>query len=739
MKPKLSIFLALLLVALAACGPEPGSDAFATQVAREIQATQTALAGGGATLPIYERIQTDNASRLELLQTFSGDPITQLMASADGNVLAYVAASGIHILDPETFTETGFIPAETWIESFAISPDGRFLAAGDRERIKIWSLSDLSTQGTIERRVVNKLAFSPDSRLLVGITWDGVYSWQVPDGVMRFSTEDATDLYGNSIGGAGTFALAPTNGRIIFPQIFYIEYEEGAGTTIELSWYSVDPSSGFVESISGGQETEKRGDADISDLAISPDGSSLLIGRDNYPAEQWTMNLDGYSLDLDTTFPDQTKNSRQALFSPDGRYVGTVTRDNSVQVWGLQSLQLLHEWSGEFLALLPGGGRAAIVGEAEIQLVDLSSGAVLKTIPYRSIGDAAISPNGEQIALGWNDGTVEIWGNRGQVLGQTINSGMPDISSLDFILQGQYLKADSTNSEMAVWQTTNWERIPFPAETVPPILIWDSEHIISASPDPTRLIVWGATPDLPQITLQHPAAIQDYQLSPTEPMVAVHIADGSVWFWDFREGKFLRSLDAYIDEIIGFSADGKLLATVSDGQTLGIWSVADASLLFSREFDISLEDVTLSPDNTAVILSDWFEGITPLWRLNDSAVEEYPGSFSGFLTSRENFITETYQEINIWALAGGNKVKSFSVSGTLLDISADGSLMFILKWPSFESNESPTLEVWSTADGSLLGSSEMQGFTWPLLSEDSTTLVGLSNTGVVQVWGIPNR
>jgi hypothetical protein len=65
------------------------------------------------------------------------------------------------------------------------SPDGQFLIASDRQRLRVWELPDAELRLELETTWIDPggLIVSPDSRLLIASgKKGGIWLWQLPDG-----------------------------------------------------------------------------------------------------------------------------------------------------------------------------------------------------------------------------------------------------------------------------------------------------------------------------------------------------------------------------------------------------------------------------------------------------------------------------------------------------------------------------------------------------------------------------
>jgi WD40 repeat protein len=113
----------------------------------------------------------------------------------------------------------------------------------------------------------------------------------------------------------------------------------------------------------------------VTSAAFSPDDATFAVGLDR-PALQLRRVSDGsflQQLELQETPAGIT-------FSPDGQIV---------IVWSSSSYY----------------GAVAIVN-----LWQVSDGTLLKTIEVANVGNIVFSPDGTFLAIGLNDGTVQLWG-----------------------------------------------------------------------------------------------------------------------------------------------------------------------------------------------------------------------------------------------------------------------------------------------------------------------------------------
>src|SRR5207237_5375932 len=108
-------------------------------------------------------------------------------------------------------------------------------------------------------------------------------------------------------------------------------------------------------------------------------------------------------------------------FSPDGRLLATVGLDDTVQIVDISTRKKLFEFPDGSFAFRPSKPLLA-VGGGYLRFWDLQNGQRLNLLadaPAQGVNSVVFSPNGNQIALGMENGQVSIWDF---VTGRRLNS-----------------------------------------------------------------------------------------------------------------------------------------------------------------------------------------------------------------------------------------------------------------------------------------------------------------------------
>ncbi len=255
-------------------------------------------------------------------------PASIVAVSPDGRWLLGAEDPALRLWDTTDFARppARLQPHAKRLHAAAFTPDGkRLVTAGSDLALRVWDPVTRQRVGSLDKHEapVTRLAFRRDGTLLASAGADGrICLWDVASGTASTSFPSGLDE---------VYALAfSPDGETLF-------WGEGP----RVRWTRV-----------GG--TAKPGVFDMPDsarvLAFAPDGQTLLCGGGQ--GSLLVCAWDGRQLTRRATLEHRVASDpkkqalpiHQAVFSPDGRLIATVSSDTRVRIWDARTLMLSKEW-----------------------------------------------------------------------------------------------------------------------------------------------------------------------------------------------------------------------------------------------------------------------------------------------------------------------------------------------------------------------------------------------------------
>jgi WD40 repeat protein len=511
------------------------------------------------------------------------------------------------------------------VVSVAFSPNGKLLASGSEDAKKAVIIWDIESHRVLHILVghpefgviVGTVAFSPDGQLLAsGCTENGkIAIWAVRQGELV-----------RVLPGHGAYvrcAKFSPNGQLIA--------SAGANGCIRL-W---EAESGRLL-----RQIEHTGapDYEAGCLAFSPDGrfliagsKSVLHGRNNHTISMWDVKT-GEKVGEKAAHCD---NIESVIFSTGGWSVFSCSRDGKVREWDIR-----HDWSMRTLCEYEHGGMSAVaitsdnrhvqsggiedsitniwkIGTGHVQQILIGNGSLISTL--------AFDPTGEQAALGYEDGTIELWDIPSVSLVCKL-IGLPDcgVRTVAYSPDGEILASGANDGAVCLWEAKTgmaihslkghgtWISVAFLSDSKRLVIgswdgfvkMWDTQtaellgsikeseeyevvNSVAISPD-DRLLAAGSmfhgtkvwdldTGCLLQILRSKPDSelhcIETVAFSPDGRILACGDSRSRIMLWKLESGKVIRTLDGHTDRVLGlaFSRNGEALASCSLDGTVLLW------------------------------------------------------------------------------------------------------------------------------------------------------------------------
>jgi WD40 repeat protein len=301
------------------------------------------------------------------------------------------------------------------------------------------------------------------------------------------------------------------------------------------------------------------------------------------------------------TFAASAGEVSRVAFSPDGAHLVTASAGGT-QVWNART--------GQRELLIPGGGSGAAYssdGETIItsggppQRWNATTGRpVWSSTETDWFPSIAVSPSGDRVAAGREDGFVEVLdGSTGKVL-DTFDAAaelvaIPTVQGLAFSPDGTLLATASWNHTAKIWDLATGGIL----------------HTFTGA-----------------------SRMQSVEFSPDGTMLAAANWDGTARIWNVSTGALVRTFSGHVGvvEDATFSPDGTRLATAGDDNTVRLWNVATGiEILTLPGHTSAVTDVAFSPDGTELVSSG-----------RDGTVREYVLPIDRLMTIAQQRLTRGF-------------------------------------------------------------------------------------------------
>ncbi|MBG1271501.1 tetratricopeptide repeat protein [Nostoc sp. WHI] len=534
------------------------------------------------------------------------------------------------------------------VNSASFSGDGKWIVtAANDGAARLWDTqSIILTELQGHQKELRSASFSPDGKLVVTSAEDGTARvWNIANKKLLAVLKE-----NNSTVTAASFS---PNGKLIL---------------------TCSPGSIHVWDISGNLLTEIIDYENfIQRPRFSSDGQLIIAtGDDGYhvweTSGKLVTKINGYSLSLDgqriVSITSKTVNiwdlsgnllteikyqgASSVAFSPDGKQIVTVSKDNIARIWDVYG-NFLTELTGpqdyaNIPIFSPDGKHIVATASDENTRVWDSSGNLLATFKGSLFPDGInFSPDGKRLFAPFGK-SVRVWDLSGNVLAE-LTGFQGKITSTNFSADGQQLVAASDDYTARVWYLT--ENMP------PQFKLPDTPFSNYIDPD-SRL--------KKRITEAYISFSLDGQ------RVVVYSDYGIARVWDIS-GKLLAKLRGVTDGV-NFSPDGEKILTTSN-RNIRIWDIYGNLL---AEFEGG-NTAKFSADGKRIVTTSYRNGFVSLWDISGKLVAELKGQEANFSVDGKRIVTTSVDDIaRVWDRNGKliTELKGHEAIATKANFSLNG-------------------------------------------------------------------
>lgn len=577
------------------------------------QLLATASADGAARI-----IEVDSGDEVGRMSFGEGDlaRVEDVAFSPDGNLVAAIAYGGsVCLWDVAGHRESGCMFTEGQGLHLAFSPDGTRIATASENFAVIWDIASgdrlhrfdhidlLGDAKMAHWHWLSGISFSPDGQFLATASGDGTARvWDLSSGQEALRLDDA--------GPVGALAFSPDGRRLATAtdvgtvrvwemltgrELFRIG--NPSGSIVQALTFSPDGQQlaagdwsaeiGIWSMRSALEGARLRHPDDVEMLAFSPDGRFIATATDDHIIHLWNTG--------DSTQLAEVKRfgPRRLMFAEDSRHLLVESQEGGLEVMSVDKVpeprQLADDLRGDTIltprfALNEFGGLFHVWGAAGNDNVGQSLGREFPTDAYALHSDAGL------IAVAYEgQDTIEVWAiaearriSTVPIRSKAFNIAFSPLGDRIAVVRGQLAKGatryDPLNYSLEIREISTGNRMAeISLGQLEPRLLYflpDGKRLLFATGD------WQFPNDMHVVDLSDTDGVLD--LEDVQEINALRVApDGEhlamsdgyrVRIWNITTGRAVSQLPttAFINAI-GFSPDGRYLATASDDDDLTLW------------------------------------------------------------------------------------------------------------------------------------------------------------------------
>lgn len=249
------------------------------------------------------------------------------------------------------------------------------------------------------------------------------------------------------------------------------------------------------------------------------------------------------------------------------------------------------------------------------------------------VGSVAISPDGQTLASGSWDGTIELWDLQNGKPKRTLTGHSKDVASVIFCPDGQTLVSSGYDNTIKRWHLDtgnllrNLYKSSSPTECftvnghshrIECFALSPEGQVIASSSHDKTVRLWNIRTG-EEVKIRYRATeVISVAFSPDGETLASGSMDGAIELWDLRTGKIRNIPDSKLGWVVSlaFSPDGQTLFSGSKNGTIERWHLDSGKPLKPLEGHLgAVFSLAFSPDGQTLASGSW-DNTIKLWNFH---------------------------------------------------------------------------------------------------------------------------
>lgn len=480
----------------------------------------------------------------------------------------------------------------------------------------------------------------------------------------------------------------------------------------------------------------------------------VLIWQLGGPSTIFAQSQDEYI--IQQMFKLGKSNGLDALFTPDNRYIVTLSEANKIELrnsFNGALAKAISTGKHKAISILAHPNQPQLITGGEdhtIHLWDIDLGTTINVLRGHTsqVNALAVNAEGSMLVSGSDDGAIIVWDLSNAVLQSTMRKAhQGKIHSLTFHPNGALIASGGKDRKIRIWNMKNGKmlaELKDPGEVTVVLFHPDGKQLVSASRDKT-VKLWNWQDKYVESTIKgHTNAVTALDLHQNGAWILSGSTDGTIKLWAIENGEETSSLKPIEGAVQSahFDNSGKRIVAVLEKGSVYIWNLGPSSFMASLKGhtrSITTLDFT---KNGKYLLSSALDKSVKVWSITQKQ------------------IATTYD-------MGGHRVQQLKLSGDSRLFATAGADSKIGLWEtqsgqriatlSFHKGKVNSLDFHPRDPILLSGSSDRQWALWDLntrtpissnlahsdqitvarFSPDGTRFATGSNDKSIQIWSYP--